>query len=174
MKRKAPPKFGKTRIPNLLRHGKTGVYCARVVQDGRQHWKSLGVTEVHAAEPLLAAFKAAVIEGRNPTGEPDSARTFGACAAIYAERVKFEVIKKGKKRGHPLSAGTIEFRLRPASTLKRTWPTLRTTDIGRITAEDCDLWYGRFSTTGIASYTPNRARSSVPGNSPTVTNACLG
>lgn len=174
MKRKASPKFGKTKIPNLLRHTKTGVYYARVVHNGEQHWKSLGVTDLHAAEPLLAAFKAAVIQGRNAIGEPDSARTFGACAAIYAERVKFEVIKKGKKQGHPLSAGTIEFRLRPASTLERTWPSLSTTDIGRITVEDCQEWYGRFSTTEMASYTPTRAHSSVPGNSPTVTNACRG
>lgn len=173
MKKAGEPKFGKTRIPNLLRHTKTGVYYARVVHQGRQNWKSLGVENVSDAEPLLAAFKDAVIHGRNASSTVDGTRTFGACAAIYEQRIKTETIARGSRRGHPLSPATQEFRVRPAAALKRTWPTLWQADIGSITPGECTEWYGRFSTTTAAAYTPTGARSSVAGNSPTVTNACI-
>lgn len=71
-----------------------------------------------------------------------------------------------------LAVSSKEFRLRPESTFRRTWPSLWNTDIRRITAEDCSAWQVRFEN-GDSKYTPTGAKASVRGNSPTVINACI-
>jgi integrase len=89
--------------------------------------------------------------------------TFGQAAETYARQVETEP---------RLAESSKEFRLRPAATIRRTWPNLSETDVRKISADDCHNWQRRFEN-GAATYTPTGARNSVRGDSPTVINACI-
>lgn len=146
---------------NLLR-GENGVYYARIVHLGRQHWKTLK-TKVSTVAKQRLRIQEDLIRGRKVT--KGLAMTFGQAAEIYAE----EVMSNPR-----LAAGTKEFRLRPAATFKRTWPRLEGTDIRRVTEADCLGWQKDFEN-GKKLYWKNaETKHSIVGNSPTVVNACIG
>lgn len=128
---------------------------------GKLRWKSLK-TKVHAvAKQKLRVFEDLVRGSK--VAKKGAEMTFGAAAGIYAAQVQLE----------RLADSTKEFRLRPAATLQRTWPELWTTDIRRITADDCVNWQRRFEN-GAALYRPNNAKKkTIRGDSPTVVNAIL-
>jgi integrase len=89
--------------------------------------------------------------------------TFADAAALYRK----EVLENPR-----LKKSSQEFRLRPEATFKRTWPDLFDLELRRITPKKCAEWQTQFES-GKWAYTPNRAKTAVPGNSPTVINSCL-
>lgn len=149
-----------TGVTNLIRNTKSGIYYARIVHQRRDHWKSLKTDVFAVAKQKLRKFEDD-LRGRK-VSKKGVTMTFGQAAQIYAEQVALE----------RLSAATKEFRLRPTSTFRRTWPDLAGTDIRRISEGDCIKWLQRYEN-GAATYTPHHAKSTVPGNSPTVINACI-
>lgn len=152
-------KFHATPVPNLLR-GENGTYYARIKHLGRQHWKSLKTETLTVARQRLRVQEDLVRKRKVTKG---LAMTFGQVAAIYAERVNED---------SRLADSSKEFRLRPQTTLLRTWASLRDTDVRRITEEDCSNWQNRFESKD-AKYTPHRAKTPVRGNSSTVVNSCI-
>jgi integrase len=151
-------KFNPTRVPNLLR-AENGIYYARIVYGGRQHWKSLK-TKVESIAKQKLRVQEETVRGRKVAKGTEM--TFGMVAEVYAAQVKLE----------RLAESTKEFRLRPAATLKRTWPELWAMDIRHIGSDDCVAWQRRFEN-GLALYRPTRAKKTVRGDSPTVVNAIL-
>lgn len=150
-----------SQVPNLVFNASSRIYYARVRHMGKLRWKSLK-TKVHAvAKQKLRVFEDLVRGSK--VAKKGAEMTFGAAAGIYAAQVQLE----------RLADSTKEFRLRPAATLQRTWPELWTTDIRRITADDCVNWQRRFEN-GAALYRPNNAKKkTIRGDSPTVVNAIL-
>lgn len=154
------PKFAKTTVTNLLRNSANGTYYARIVHLGRQHWKSLKTDTFSVAKQRLRVEEDSIRKRKVTKG---LAMTFGQV---------FEVYKKEVDLNSRLSAATKEFRLRPASTFQRTWPSLWNTDVRRIAKTQCLEWQRDYEN-GLSEYTPTGAKSSVRGDSPTVINACI-
>ena len=143
-----------------MRNRKTRIYYARIRHLGKEHWKSLKTIYPKVAKQKLRRFEDDL---RQRKSAKDGAMTFGQAAKQYADQVALE---------SRLAASSKEFRLRPASTFRRTWPELENTDIRRISEDDCLRWQQRYEN-GASTYTPNLAKSTVRGDSPTVINACI-
>jgi integrase len=154
------PRFAKTTVTNLLRNRASGIYYARVVHLGRQHWKSLKTDVFTVAKQKLRVAEASIRKRKVTKG---LVMTFGQLAEVYAKQVALD---------SRLADSSKEFRLRPQTTLQRTWPSLLETDVRRISAEDCLQWQNRFESKD-PKYTPHGAKTSVRGNSATVVNSCI-
>ena len=152
-------KFRATPVPNLLR-GENGTYYARIKHLGRQHWKSLKTETLTVARQRLRVQEDLVRKRKVTKG---LAMTFGQVGDIYAGQVAADSRLAGSSK---------EFRLRPQTTLQRTWPLLWETDVRRISTEDCLNWQNRFESKG-PKYTPKNAKTPVRGNSSTVVNSCI-
>ena len=152
-------KFHATPVPNLLR-GDNGTYYARIKHLGRQHWKSLKTETLTVARQRLRVQEDLVRKRKVTKG---LAMSFGQVAEVYAKQVELD---------SRLADSSKEFRLRPRTTFQRTWPSLWTTDVRRITEEDCLTWQNSFESKD-PKYTPHRANTPVRGNSATVVNSCI-
>ena len=152
-------KWYPTAVTNLLR-AENGTYYARVTHQGKQHWKSLRTQTLTVARQRLRPYED-VTRGRKVV--KGRVMTFREAAEIYAAEVVLE----------RLSDSTKEFRLRPASTFKRTWPELWDRDVRKVTDDDCLKWQRKYEN-GASRYTPTGAKTTVRGDSATVINACIG
>ena len=147
-------------VTNLLRDQTTGIYHARVIKDKKEYWQTLDTDVLNVAKNRLRAFQDDL---RARKMAKHGSMTFGQVVGIYAEKVSRLA----------LADSTKEFRLRPASTFKRTWQDLWDTDVRRISEQDCVDWLESFKSGGLG-YLPHNAKEvRVPGNSPTVINACI-
>jgi len=153
----------KTSTTNLVRATDSGQFYLRAKIHGKLVWRSLE-TDVLTVAKLRLPDKLAEVRKMLPRAPETSGKmTFADAAALYRN----EVLANPR-----LKKTSQEFRLRPEATFKRTWPELFDLELRRITPKKCAEWQTQFES-GKWAYTPTRAKTAVPGNSPTVINSCI-
>ena len=158
---KPKSRFSSTGVSNLLRHRASGILLR---PDRPPRERSLEIARNYRQNSCSGiCFEKRRRQSAAAKVTKGQAMTFARAAQIYAEQVPLE----------RLAEATKEFRLRPASTFRRTWPKIWETDLRRISSDDCVAWLQRYEN-GASTYTPHRATSTVRGDSPTVINACIG
>lgn len=128
--------FKKTAVPGLQVYLPTGTYYAYFKANGRPVKEALGTNVRSTAELKLRDLKAHhrgnAAVGRKAKG----LMTFGDALRIYEHQVETDVKNKQSSK---------DYRQQTIAALVKTWPGLKTTDIRKVTEEQCLDWAKTFS-----------------------------
>ncbi len=121
----------------------SGIYYARVFNNGKEVWKSLRTTHFSVAKARLAEFTREYREKQPPGVNNASARmTFGDALKLHQQRQADDVTIKPSTR-HYWNQIFVS--------LLKTWPGLEEKEIRRITRTDADEWARRFRKTASST-----------------------
>jgi integrase len=124
-----------TKYPNLYRH-KSGVHYARITVAGKRTWRSLKTK-------LLSV---AVVELGKLQGEEEQRAELSASVKVSERMTGAEAlaIRKQQFENNPATkASTKHYLGQIAISLFRSWPELESTELRKITPEQCTEWAGR-------------------------------
>jgi integrase len=127
-KRKADTIWVKTPYPNLLRYKPSGTYFGRVRVNGKLIRRSLETHVLTVAKIKLSDFlqdhrRLAINKGESVKGE-----------------VIIGILKKEIENDHNNKPRTKLYKEEVLTALEKTWPELYSTDIAKITQNDCNAW----------------------------------
>jgi hypothetical protein len=139
-----------TRHSNLLRH-RSGSYYARAFAGGKEVWRSLKTSHYSVAQAKLAEFLKEHRERLDTLANESSPKmTFGDALKIHQQNQADDVtIKKSTHR----------YWKQIFAALLKTWSTLETREVRRITRTDSNEWARRFRK--VAS--PTRYNNTIAG-----------
>lgn len=130
----------KTRLSNLVRNKQSGRYYARAYANGKEVWKSLKTAHFGVAEAKLAEFLKEHRELRGSAVDPGNGKlTFLDAATLYQQKIASGVGRKKK-----IKTRTRAYYNEVLAALLRSWPSLGTTQVRRVTAPACREWAGRY------------------------------
>ena len=157
-------KVRRTKVPNLVIAEDSGNYYARIRVHGKLKWRSLRTKTFTTAKLRLKDVEMEMRRGAVPvSGTLDAKITFEDAFKHYRAAVENNASFK---------PATKHFRLRSERTLRRTWPGLWKKELRRVKAEECKRWLNDFRNGG-AAFTPNLAKTTRRGDSPTTINAAI-
>jgi integrase len=137
----------KTPIANLVRNTASGIYYARPRIKGKLIWKSLKTDGLSVAKLRLGDF----LKEENQRAEVIQAAargkmTFGDAVTIYKQRLS---------DSQHLKASARLYRENTIEALLKSWPSLVSTDVRKISASDCLLWASGFAKSYCPSFFNN-------------------
>jgi len=140
IERKADVEWAKTPYPNLLRYKPSGTYFGSVRVNGKLIRRSLETHVLTVAKIKLSDFlqdhrRLAINKGESVNGE-----------------VIIEMLKKEIENDHNNKPRTKLYKEEVLKALKKTWPELYSTDIAKITQNDCNTWAAQHG----KEYSPTR------------------
>lgn len=145
-------------MTNLVRHGPSGTYYARVKVNGKDKWRTLKTTVFGVAKLRLGDSERetrgqprAELAGDGSRGETTVARSI----AVFRERTRLDP---------SLAPRTRERRESCVKALLKTWPELPARDIRRVTVAECREWAARTMREGTGFVAP-RAKTKRTGMS---------
>lgn len=157
-----------TNQTNLVRHSQSGRYYARVKVNGKEKWRALKTDVLTVAKLRLADVEREIraqapSTPADPTGKKIDETSVAACV------LKFLADTDGDPS---ISPATKARRLISIKALRKTWPTLESRDIRRITANDCKSWATTALREGTGFVAP-KAKATRRGMSASAFNKCV-
>ena len=126
----------KTRLQNLVCH-KSGRYYARLFLNGKEIWKSLKTSHFSVAGAKLAELRKEHRARRAKDVDPANAKmTFGQAATLHMQRLEERVTIKKRTR---------KYWQETLDALLKSWPSLSTTEVRKVTQAACRDWSTRYS-----------------------------
>ena len=122
----------KTPVANLVRHVQSSNYYARIRVRGKLIWKSLKTDRISVAKLRLGDFHKE--ERQRAAAQTAIARgkmTFGEALTAYEKRVQEDPNLKPKTKEYST------FRIKA---LLKSWPSLKNTDVSKISRSECESW----------------------------------
>ncbi|MEP6937622.1 MAG: tyrosine-type recombinase/integrase, partial [Chthoniobacterales bacterium] len=118
---------------NLVRHGKSGRYYARVFTGGKELWKSLRTSHLSIAQARLVEFQKEHRERTShATTDAHVKMTFGQAAVIHVQDLDDNPALKQSTRNYWRQC---------LAALVKTWPgNLNETQLRKIVPGDCKKW----------------------------------
>src|SRR4051794_29079185 len=107
-------RWERTNVTNLVRHGQSGTYYARVKVNGKEKWRTLKTKVFSVAKLRLGdGEKEARAQGReSPSGAGPESMTVGTFVDIFLERTRLD---------SSLALGTRERRVSSVKALLKPW-----------------------------------------------------
>ncbi|TDU69439.1 site-specific recombinase XerD [Prosthecobacter fusiformis] len=137
-----------TRVQNLKRH-KSGLYYARLFENGKDVWKPLKTKHFSVAEARIAEAQKEHRQHRKKEVAASSVKmTFQDAADLHSKQLSGRVDIKDSTRHYWKQILTA---------LGKYWPELPASEIRKLTESDCREWATRFAKTASA----NRYNNSI-------------
>jgi integrase len=134
-------RWQKTQYSNLIRNASSGTYYARFRVRGKLIWKSLKTDKVTVAHLRLGDLEE---EERKKAERGQLVAKgkvhFEAALQAYRERGFRPVVARNRRDTHTLKPAALAYYEQRAKALLESWPALATTEIGKITENDCSDW----------------------------------
>lgn len=131
------PKWQKTPYANLVRYVPSGTYFSRFKVKGKLIRRSLKTPSITVAKLRLGDMEREERQrAESQSAVASGTMTFGDALAIYKQRLAGNVAVKPR---------TKEYRLERIAALLKSWPTLETTDVRRITKTACLDWSAKYA-----------------------------
>ncbi len=124
----------KTRVQNLVKH-RSGRYYARIFEDGKERWRTLGTDHFGVAQAKLAEL---LKEHRKRKASAEAATsgklTFGQALVLHLQRLEREAAASSIK------PNTLRYWRQTADFLAASWPEIGERELRKITEEECQKW----------------------------------
>lgn len=134
---KQESQWQKTPVANLVRNTASGVYYARARIKGKLIWKSLKADTLSVAKLRLGDFLKQEHKRVEISEAAERGRmTFGDALAIFKRRLG---------EAHHLKPRAKEYRQHTIDALLKTWPSLESIDVRKISVADCSQWASGYS-----------------------------
>lgn len=138
MKTKSKPKkWAKTATPNLLRYVPSGSYYARLRVGGKLIWRSLE-TDSHT----VAKLKLRDVESEERSSLEVEQRVLSRDANFGDALAIFETALEANPE---LKDGAKLYRRKCIAALLKSWPTLKSARLAKVTKSECETWAGAFA-----------------------------
>jgi integrase len=163
-------RWERTNVTNLVRHGQSGTYYARVKVNGKEKWRTLKTKLFSVAKLKLGDVEREERSKGKTVGSltlPDDETSAGRFVTAF---LKEEVSHVRQKK--PLSPATKLRREIAVKALLKTWKGFECCDVRRITATDCQQWADHAQKTGTGFVAP-KAKTVRVGMSASAYNKCV-
>jgi integrase len=142
--RKSSPKasqpkgdWQKTQYSNLIRYVPSGTYFARVRVRGKLIRQSLKTDVLSVAKLRLADLEKSEREAAESKDATTKGRmTFGDCVDLFKTQTNASTLLKPTAK---------LYRMEAVAAIYRTWPGIKTSDVRRISANECKTWAAKLS-----------------------------
>ena len=132
-----PKKWAKTATPNLLRYVPSGSYYARLRVGGKLIWRSLE-TDSHT----VAKLKLRDVESEERSSLEVEQRVLSRDANFGDALAIFETALEANPE---LKDGAKLYRRKCIAALLKSWPTLKSARLAKVTKSECETWAGAFA-----------------------------
>jgi hypothetical protein len=131
----------KTPVSNLVRYVPSGILFARMKVKGKLIRRSLKSKSLSVGKLRLSDLEKQERQmAENASSLSEGKMTFGDALQIYRQRLHGDASLKPRTKAH---------REERIAVLLKTWPSLETTDVRKISKQDCLQWGAGYSTSAV-------------------------
>ena len=131
----------KTPVSNLVRYVPSGILFARMKVKGKLIRRSLKTKSITVGKLRLSDLEKQERQmAESASSLSEGKMTFGDALEIYRQRLHGDASLKPRTKAH---------REERIAVLLKTWPTLKTTDVRKISKQDCLQWGAGYSSSAV-------------------------